>query len=358
MSGSVRLSQRSSHLMSVARACAALYVVIHHVALARDFSFPFSIFKHFGHQAVIAFFLMSGFLIHANERHRVLREPMRYALRRGARVYPALIVALAISIFIVSGKWSYSDLFGNLFALQDTIATTPGTLVGTFKGNSPLWSLSYELWFYLLYPFVMLISVRNSKVAHIVVGAACVLSYVIYIIYPNHFLVMTTYFASWWAGAAVAEAYGSGKRDVRSILLPLLALAATCVIATLPMLWKHGPQSEYPALQANHLWSALLFTAAVFSPLGVYLAKFAKAIPVRVATTLASISYGLYVFHWPILVQWRVAQNDAGFTLAVVVLLAVSWLCDRELSYLIAPFIKKRDVGLMKSEAVAGEHPQ
>ena len=342
MSGSVRLSQRSSHLMSVARACAALYVVIHHVALARDFPFPFSIFKHFGHQAVIAFFLMSGFLIHANERHRVLREPARYALRRGVRIYPALIVALILSIVLVSGEWSYRDLIGNLLALQDTMATTPGTFVGTFKGNSPLWSLSYELWFYLLYPFIMMIFVRSIKLAHLAVGVTCVLSYTIYIIHPNHFLVMTAYFASWWAGAAVAEAYGSGKRDVRSMLLQLLALTATCAVATLPMLFRHGRPSEYPALQANHLWSALLFTVAIFSPVGAYLAKFAKAVPVRLATTLASISYGLYVFHWPILVQWNVAQSDAGFAAAVVVLLAVSWLCDRELSYRIAPLIKKR----------------
>lgn len=330
--GSVRLSAGSRHFVNVARACAALYVVIHHVELGRNFPFPFSIFKHFGHQAVIAFFLLSGFVIHANERHRVLVEPGRYALRRIFRIYPALIVAMALSIAIVPAPWSLREALGNLLALQDSIASTPGTWVGTFQNNAPLWSLSYELWFYLLYPLVMVAYARSVRVTHIGVGLLCGLSYALYIVHPNHFLVMTAYFASWWLGAMIAEAYGEGRRSIRAVALPAAGLAFTCIIAALPILHHRGANADYPILQLNHLFSALLFAILIFGPIGAAMSRALQLVPVGLAATAASVSYGLYVFHWPLLLEWQLSMTPAGLVIASLVLLAAAWLFDRELS--------------------------
>jgi peptidoglycan/LPS O-acetylase OafA/YrhL len=329
----VRLSPRSRHLVNVARAAAAIYVVLHHVALIRGFPAPFSVFKHFGHQAVICFFLLSGFVIHANERHRVLLEPNRYILRRILRIYPALLVAMLISTLVVSDvEPTWAEALGNLVALQDVSGAAPGTRVGSFMGNIPLWSLSYELWFYLLYPFIMVIWTRSPHHTNLCLALLCPAVYALYIASPNHCFLMTSYFAIWWVGAMAAEAYDTGARTPRAILIPLAGLAATVFVASLPILWTTGSREVFPRLQVNHLLSALLLALFGLAPPGALAARLARLVPVGLAAGLASISYGLYVFHWPLLLQWPVATSGIGFAMAVILLLVVSWLVDRELA--------------------------
>ena len=98
----------------------------------------------------MAFFLLSGFLIHANERHRLGSDRTAYLLRRGLRVYPTLLFAMGVSIVVASQqgeldqRFDTGELLCTLFALQDAAALKPGTICRPFMGNSPLWSLSYD----------------------------------------------------------------------------------------------------------------------------------------------------------------------------------------------------------------------
>ena len=56
------------------------------------------------------------------------------------------------------------------------------------------------------------------------------------------------------------------------------------------------------------------------------------AVPLAVpAAFAASISYGLYVFHFPLLVQWDFAQTPFGLAVAAVLLLVISVVGDRYL---------------------------
>jgi peptidoglycan/LPS O-acetylase OafA/YrhL len=345
--GRVVLSGRATAFVNLARALAALYVVLHHVALARDFHGPASIFKHFGHQAVIAFFLLSGFIIHANERHRVLKNPSGYALRRVARIYPCLLVAMIISVAVVGlsdASWqkTSSIAVANLFGLQDTIATTPGTHVPAFLGNLPLWSLSYEIWFYVLYPVFMLGFVSNRFATNLVAGVVCAGSYLLYTILPDHFLAILGYFSIWWVGAMLAEAYGDGFRNPIAAALPLLGLFATCVVASIPVLLHRNASSVYPVLQANHLWTALVFSIALFGPVGRILASASLRVA-RPASYVASVSYGLYVFHWPLLTQWELSKSSVGLLFAVLILVGLAWVFDKILASALSALLKRRD---------------
>jgi peptidoglycan/LPS O-acetylase OafA/YrhL len=143
---------------------------------------------------------------------------------------------------------------------------------------------------------------------------------------------MTSYFAIWWVGAMAAEAYDTGARTPRAILIPLAGLAATVFVASLPILWTTGSREVFPRLQVNHLLSALLLALFGLAPPGALAARLARLVPVGLAAGLASISYGLYVFHWPLLLQWPVATSGIGFAMAVILLLVGSWLVDRELA--------------------------
>lgn len=330
----VTLSRRTSIALDCARSFAAAYVVIHHVVLTHNIGGPLKIFGHFGHQAVIAFFLLSGFVIYANERHRVNTDLRGYAVRRLRRIYPPLTGALIISVVVgaldgnLAENFDLWSLIGTLFAQQDTMSATPGSLFKPFMANSPLWSLAYEMWFYVLFPLAMAAYSRYREAGSIAVCAVCVLAYGLYIISPNHLLVMTGYFAVWWLGAMIAQAYADGFRNFLSVKIPMVGLACVVAVACIPLIYTRGPSQAFPFLQINHLASALIMAAILFSPFGKMLAVLSVPF-VKPAVIVASFSYGLYVCHWPIMTQWSLSHTGPiGLSLCVLILISASVLID------------------------------
>ncbi|MDR1543302.1 MAG: acyltransferase [Prevotellaceae bacterium] len=100
-----------------------------------------------GQEAVLAFFVLSGFLVGGKVIQRLKEgtfEIKSYAIDRAVRIFLPLIATLLfiIAINIITGKPNNAlQLIGNLFSLQG-IFVHPAT--------APLWSLAYEVWFYIL----------------------------------------------------------------------------------------------------------------------------------------------------------------------------------------------------------------
>lgn len=124
----------------------------------------------FGHQAVMVFFVLSGFFVGG----AVLRSGsqfrwLKYGIDRLSRLWTVLIPALLLTALLdlalpapvlagaFSSTWNsgpgptapYSatpaTFLGNLFFLQTVFTPVYGT-------NNPLWSLANEFWYYLLFP--------------------------------------------------------------------------------------------------------------------------------------------------------------------------------------------------------------
>lgn len=137
-----------------------------------------------GHEAVIVFFVLSGFFVGGSilNRHRPF-DTIRYTVTRLSRLWVVLVPALAATAVIdhflraadpgiVSGvayfDWnsgpppdaSYSatlsTFFGNLLFLQTIYVPVFGT-------NSPLWSLANEFWYYALFPIAYCAVSRNAS---------------------------------------------------------------------------------------------------------------------------------------------------------------------------------------------------
>ena len=186
-------------VLDAIRGGAALYVVCHHARILLMMSnqdahsaavsklqrllVESSAVFSFGHQAVLLFFVLSGFCIHLRQAERLSQNPKaafdvrQYAGRRFKRIAPPyywailftfLIDVLATHVnphFVRYGGsnpyvnymvFQYRDaktLFGNLIFLQ-SIAFPP------YGNNTPLWSLSYEFYFYVLYPAYLALRTR------------------------------------------------------------------------------------------------------------------------------------------------------------------------------------------------------
>jgi peptidoglycan/LPS O-acetylase OafA/YrhL len=141
------------HKLEGLRGLCALVVAISHF-LTFDFFHSFQIpyydfFVHleFAHEAVLIFFVLSGYVIGLNHIHTPFnkRNVIAYLKKRAVRLYPIYILAIIISFLVYTGgTFSVQQLLGHLFFTQEFLVTT-------ISSNRPLWSLSYEVVFYLLF---------------------------------------------------------------------------------------------------------------------------------------------------------------------------------------------------------------
>lgn len=331
----VHLSPVASALLDAARASAAFYVLLHHLGIPGPIGFLF----RFGQEAVILFFLISGFVVHANERDRAL-FPRGYFVRRLRRIYPVLIAAMAVSACVIFDNgdlektFSLRQLAGTLFGLQDISSLKPGVLVDPFLGNSPLWSLSYEIAFYAIYPIVLRAFVSRPARTNHLIGLGCSLCFATFIFFPNHFLLVAAYFAVWWTGALAADAYGNGARNWGALTVPLFWLLMLSGIAFGAALLRGFGLGVYPVLMLRHFLVAALMAIMAFGPVG-HLAGRAALRLRPLATYAAGISYGIYALHYPIMFQWKRLSGEFDWLAKLLILFVAAWLVERWLPRLI-----------------------
>jgi peptidoglycan/LPS O-acetylase OafA/YrhL len=328
--------------LDAARAIAAVYVVVHHVTNSMHLTSKAAIVFRFGQEAVIVFFLLSGFVIFANEQHRVA-DLKGYTLRRLRRIYPPIILAMLVSTLValyngdLAERFRGSELIMTLLSVQDISGLKPGVISDPYLGNAPLWSLSYEVAFYALFPVALRIWLARPTPALHGCGVMSCIAYALFALFPNHWCLVLAYFSLWWSGAAAAAAYLQGGRTVRSLAIPLFWLMALTAIAAVVALIL-GPHRSgfYPLLPARHFGFAVLTLLVFFGPLGGRIARLC-ARRARIFAAIASISYGLYVLHFPLMVQWNVARSSAaGLAAAAVLTVLLAYAVDRRGLWLFA----------------------
>ena len=217
--------KRTPRLMRLeaVRGFAAAYVVLHHAHLSTRQ--PMRFLFAFGQEAVILFFLMSGFVIfYASHRRGKLLDLGTYFNHRFRRIYPIFLVALALAYLaarIGAGELQvigWPQLVGNLAMLQDLPdSNKSGAWIDTFAGNTPLWSLSYEWWFYMMFfPIVTLLTVWPLR-QRAFVFLLSVFGFLSYHAIPNQISLFLSYFFIWWTG--VFSWYRSFRKSAIAVLL-------------------------------------------------------------------------------------------------------------------------------------------
>lgn len=139
----------------------ALFVFLSHLAFLKETNYVNifnSIFDE-GFLGVSFFFILSGFILAYNYKEKFLIgniSKREFYISRLARIYPVHIATTALVFlltFAQSGKgWEY--LIQHVFLIQSFFTSEEIH----FSLNSPSWSISDEMFFYLLFPFAFLIS--------------------------------------------------------------------------------------------------------------------------------------------------------------------------------------------------------
>ncbi|QIX63014.1 acyltransferase [Hymenobacter sp. BT18] len=137
------------------RGLAAFVVVLAHV-FSRDFHLDPAYrmqgilqFTPPGHLSVIVFFILSGYVIGLTNQNPISTNTLRYEYlkKRLVRLYPLYIVAIVLTILISAAcnlYYSYQNIAWHLMFGQ--VAMAP-----VLHYNLPLWSLSYEIVYYVLF---------------------------------------------------------------------------------------------------------------------------------------------------------------------------------------------------------------
>lgn len=262
-----------------------------------------------GHEAVIFFFVLSGFVIHLRYAVR-LAEPgeerfdgWAYFVRRARRLYPPLMAAL-----LVTGAL---DLLGRTMGLPTAFGSTRypsiNVNVGTdhtlptllrnfvfimdpvFGSDGPLWSLNYEWYFYLLYPAIFLVARRSWKSATACLIALSVVGFLP--IWPRWLFwlrIVFQYMIIWWFGALLAECFAGRMRVGYRRLSWLLLAPAVLALRPLTEFWHD--------LVVGLGFSGLVAALLAIQERGGSLRSLARV------RFLGAMSYTLYVVHFPILV--------------------------------------------------------
>lgn len=343
-----------------ARGIAALSVLLLHAWLytttqSSDLSAPSDAIAHELRLGLVLFFVLSGFLLWrpwlAPERAGTSfrRRVRRYALRRAARILPAYYVALVGAIVIV-------------LAVGDAHHTPPATHLPLFlvfgqnltaatlgKLDPPMWTLGVEVCFYVAVPLLGLaLRAVRGRAARALLGPALLFI----------------------AGTAYNVALSRGHVPPPTAINQLPAMAPDFACGMLAAALLDGPplraRTRWPLLLggvllvvANGAWHTQfavdaqqivrdLPAAAGFACVLVALARAPR--PGLLATpplrALGEVSYGLYLWHMPLIFLlrdiglWPSSMLPAAVLLVALTLVvaSASWrLIERPVLRALAP---------------------
>ena len=290
------------------RGLAAIYVVIHHTLPHQYFVAGWDVGKlnRLGQEAVILFFLISGFVIKYAFERASSKRFADYFRKRFYRIYLPLIIVLGLGYLARShaaGQWidpQLGVLLGNLLMFQDYVDVKPNVWVPTYLTNDPLWSLTYEWWFYMLF-YPLTVWIRDSRTRNALVFSVSVLGAAVYFFLPHFPVRVFMYLGIWWSGVYLAERYLEGRLErLADIALPVAALGAASAVLALNVLDKLpelGPRSPgfYPWLELRHFVFAALAIVAGFVWRRLGWVLFYPLL--RPFLWLAPMSYVVYISH-------------------------------------------------------------
>ena len=117
-------------------------------------------FSPSGHVAVLVFFLLSGYVIGISTKPLISGADVRtYLRKRAIRLYPMYILALVFTFLVAIKPYPWTTILAHATFTQNV-------LTQVVQENNPLWSLQYEVLFFIA--FVPLSYLRiNSLLASI-----------------------------------------------------------------------------------------------------------------------------------------------------------------------------------------------
>jgi peptidoglycan/LPS O-acetylase OafA/YrhL len=285
-----------------------------------------------GHDAVIIFFVLSGYVITfaTLQRETTFR---RYTVARLARLYSVVIPALILTAFVILAVHTFAPAADDLgpekfeplrFLASATYLQSIWSHNLVPQANGPLWSLGYEFWYYAM--FAALVFARGWKMKAAGFLACCL------VVGLNVLLLLPI----WALGVGLYL-----SRDRCPLPRPLAIVGfCTAVVVTALLVWRlpSWPDAvgQAPLFYSGSFLTDWLLGLAVGAMIWFY-SRTWRDLPVpesieRPVRWAAGHTFSLYLFHFPLIVFasalgifspsiWWSAALEVALILAVIIAL-------------------------------------
>lgn len=262
-----------------------------------------------GHEAVIVFFVLSGFFVGGSVLKKIDRFSWTsYSEARLTRLWMVLIPALIMtaSVDMVTMKLAPETLEGAYRSLwssgpsQNTpwtispwialsnIAFIQTIITPVYGSNSPLWSLANEFWYYVLFPIGISLVFRFrsisviKKITYAFVIIFCIISFK---------MSIWEGFVIWLFGAAAYAYRGTQSIRTRFVTSSLLMITFAVTLVLIKKSSFHGfGDVALGFVFAGIVWALAGIPQNMYEPFR------------RFSEFISEISYSLYLFHFPVVI--------------------------------------------------------
>jgi peptidoglycan/LPS O-acetylase OafA/YrhL len=338
------LQPNLSVYLDLLRYVAALMVYLFHAGHFSHYKLPF--FGTYGGLGVAVFFVLSGFVIAFSSTGK-RRDIVDYFIARFARLWSVALPAILLTLVLDTlGQWLALSAYAPMqpYPAYKWVAASGITALflneiwfldiwlGT---NGPFWSLSYEFWYYAI--FATLIYFRGWQriaMAGLVMGFA---GPGILVAFPVWLLGVGLFHLLRKHAAADRTVTGAGALLVSVVCLTLyVMMGGSSIFTALPI--------AYPLVSLKpwgiNFWPQS-YVVGLLIALNIYGFACMQRVfrnpsekVVRLVRTTAETSFGLYLFHYPLMYFCKailaVAEVPEGtfYILAVYIapFVAATWL--------------------------------
>lgn len=187
------MNRQTSVYLDLVRFMAAITVFFAHLGGQRLTGGLFWQVGPYGNEAVDIFFVLSGFVI-AYVSDRSETDLGNYAVARLARVYSVALPALVVTFSLDAlGRWLRADLYSSAwgYVADGQAAQFFSSLFFVNRlwwsdikqgSNIPYWSLSYEIWYYIIFAAAFFAPHGRKMIATL--AAICIAGPCIVVLFP------------------------------------------------------------------------------------------------------------------------------------------------------------------------------
>jgi peptidoglycan/LPS O-acetylase OafA/YrhL len=280
-----------------------------------------------------------------------VRKPLfnEYLYRRFKRILPLYLVALIFTFICgllihATDRPDYSarNLAGNLLFLQ-TPQSYKGYWFSPYGENGPLWSLSFEMFYYLFFPlFIFLIlkvfrkevlGLRDQRVILSIAFALSIVCIFLNSLFFFPYIAFAKLFFIWYGGFFLADLYLEKKLDLNINFLLIFSLMA--LSGLLLFLKRSDSLTEF--FTGSVIGFVFYLCCIIRKRLpGYFVRKMEKAFNF-LFFQLGKGSYAFYLLHFPLILVLKSYMN-INIWVVILSLALLAFVCIRLEEF----FVKKK----------------
>jgi peptidoglycan/LPS O-acetylase OafA/YrhL len=307
-----------------------------------------------GHIGVSFFFILSGFILAYNYQDGILKKTKskkKFYIARFARIYPLHILTFIISIPIIFLKAEQDRTL--LFWQGITNISLTQSFIPLreiyFSFNSPSWSISNEMFFYITFPFLIIFLKKSKKNILTLLFLFLTLITLIILIVPKNYYQGIFYvnplirIIDFIIGIVIFNIYSTILKGQNKIRYNLLEVTSIIILIIFFLFHQYiSPVARY----SFYYWIPMSYLIFSFS---FQSGKISKFLSKKIFLLLGEISFSFYMFHQLIITYFHVINSKFIFIESDIAIAFITFIISVMTSYYSFKYFEKPMNSLIKN---------